>query len=51
MAEIIFRKAKQEESVQIAKVMLDFYNMENLEEANNAVISEISKNIPLGSIK
>ena len=43
MAEIIFRKAKQEESVQIAKVMLDFYNMENLEEANNAVISEISK--------
>jgi len=43
MAEIFFRKAKQEESVQIAKVMLDFYNMENLEEANNAVISEISK--------
>ena len=44
MADIIFRKAKQEDSVQIAEVMLDFYNMENFEEANDAVISEISKN-------
>ena len=40
---MIIRKAIKDDADQIADVMLDFYNMENSQEATNAFISEISK--------
>ena len=43
MSDIIIRKANKEDSGHIAEVMLDFYNMENAQEAKNAFISELSK--------
>ena len=43
MSNIILRKAKLEDVNQIANVLLDFYNMENLDEARNAFLTEVSK--------
>ncbi|MDP6170432.1 MAG: GNAT family N-acetyltransferase [Candidatus Marinimicrobia bacterium] len=43
MSDIIIRKANEKDAEQIAEVMLDFYNMENQQEAENAFKSELSK--------
>tara|TARA_A100000164_G_scaffold327897_1_gene314582 strand:+ start:39 stop:521 length:483 start_codon:yes stop_codon:yes gene_type:complete len=43
MSNIIIRKAKLEDVNQIANVLLDFYNMENVDEARNAFLTEVSK--------
>ena len=38
---IIFKKATVDDKNEIAKVLLDFYNMKDLNEAINAFLSEI----------
>ena len=43
MSNIILRKAKLEDANQIANVLLDFYNMENVDEARSAFLNEVSK--------
>ena len=43
MSNIIIRKAKLEDANQIANVLLDFYNMENVDEARSAFLAEVSK--------
>ena len=43
MSNIIIRKAKLDDANQIANVLLDFYNMENLDEARSAFLTEVSK--------
>ena len=43
MSNIIIRKAKLEDADQIANVLLDFYNMENIDEASGAFLTEVSK--------
>ena len=40
---IIFKKATIDDKNEIAQVLLDFYNMNDLNEANNAFLSELDK--------
>ncbi len=43
MSKIRIRKAVHEDANEIANVLLDFYNMDNKDEAKNAFLSELSK--------
>ena len=43
MSDIIIRKANDEDDLDIAEVLLDFYNMKNIEEASNVFHAEQSK--------
>ena len=40
---IILKEATSEDEIQIANVLLDFYNMDNRDEAGNTFLSEIEK--------
>jgi len=44
---IIFKKATIDDKNEIAKVLLDFYNMNDLNEAINAFSSELEKDFHL----
>ena len=43
MKQITIRKANIKDEIAIGEVLLDFYNMEDLKEANNSFLTEIKK--------